>query len=186
MHSKATNPWETLDTAIVYDNKWIQVTHSNVLTPTGTKGIYGKVHFKNLAVGIVPLDEAYNTWLVGQYRYPLNQYSWEIPEGGCPLDTSPLESAKRELLEETGITASNWIKLLDIHTSNSVTDEFGHVFVATQLQFGAAMPEDTEALTLQKLPLTEAFEMVMRNEITDSLSIAALLKAFWWMKEGKI
>ncbi|MEL6720805.1 MAG: NUDIX hydrolase [Bacteroidota bacterium] len=180
------NPWQTLSTKIAYDNPWIQVTHREVINPSGGKGIYGQVHFKNVAIGIVPLDEEYNTWLVGQYRYTLEEYTWEIPEGGCPLGTSTLETAKRELLEETGIQAQQWTELLKMHTSNSVTDEYGYAFVAKELTFGEAMPEETEDLKLRKLPFEEAFAMVMQGEITDSLSIAALMKCKLWMQEGKI
>lgn len=182
--TKYKNPWKTLRVHQVYDNDWISVTHEEVLNPKGTPGIYGKVHFKNLAVGIVPLDEHYNTWLVGQYRYVLNDYSWEIPEGGCPLGTDPLLAAQRELQEETGITAQKWTKLLDIHTSNSVTDEFGHVFIAQSLSFGMATPEDTEDLQVKKLPITHAFDWVMQNKITDSLSIAAIMKTMWWIEKS--
>lgn len=180
------NPWTTLTNETKYDNPWIKVTHRDVLNPSGGKGIYGHVHFKNLAIGIVPLDEDLNTWLVGQYRYTLEQYSWEIPEGGCPHQESPLAAAQRELLEETGITATKWTPLLDIHTSNSVTDEYGKAYIAQELSFGAAMPEETEELEVKKLPLEKVFQMVMDNEITDSLSIAAILKAMWWVQEGKI
>lgn len=170
------NPWRTLSIQEVYDNPWIKVTHREVLTPAGTPGIYGVVHFKNIAIGIVPVDEEGNTWLVGQYRYTLNQYSWEIPEGGCPEGTDPLDTAKRELKEETGIEATHWENLLDFHTSNSVTDEYGIAYLATGLSYGAAEPEETEDLQVKKLPLQEAIDMVMRGEITDSLSVMALLK----------
>ncbi|MEM6723516.1 MAG: NUDIX hydrolase, partial [Bacteroidota bacterium] len=105
------NPWTKLSEALQYDNPWIRITEHQVLNPNGNPGIYGVVHFKNVAIGIVPLDEEYNTWLVGQYRYTLEQYSWEIPEGGGPLGTDPLKSAKRELLEETGITAKEWTNI---------------------------------------------------------------------------
>lgn len=180
------NPWTTLHIQKVYDNPWIELTHRDVLTPAGTPGIYGKIHFKNIAIGIVPLDKQYNTWLVGQYRYTLDAYSWEIPEGGCPRGTEPLDAAKRELIEETGIQAGKWTKLLDVHTSNSVTDEEGIAFVAQDLRFGDAQPEETEELMVKKISFQEAFEMVMRNEITDSISIAAILKVHWWIKEGKL
>jgi len=132
------NPWQTLSVEQVYDNPWIEVTHRKVRTPAQTDGIYGKVHFKNIAIGIVPRDADYNTWLVGQYRYTLDQYTWEIPEGGCPLGTSPLATAKRELQEETGLQAKKWTKLLELHTSNSVTDETGVAYVAQKLTFGEA------------------------------------------------
>lgn len=171
-----TNPWKTRKIEKIYDNPWISVTHREVLTPTGTEGIYGMVHFKNLAIGIVPLDEHYNTWLVGQYRYTLEKYSWEIPEGGCPLGSSPLAAAQRELKEETGISASNWEKILDFHTSNSVTNESGMSFLATNLHFGSPEPEETEQLTVKKLPFDKAFEMVLSGEITDFISIGSLFK----------
>ena len=157
--------------------------HREVINPSGGDGIYGVVHFKNTAVGIVPLDDAGNTWLVGQYRYTLERYSWEIPEGGCPLGTSLLASAQRELLEETGMTARNWTPLLEMHLSNSVTDEYGVVYLARNLQFGEAAPEPTEALRLRKLPLSEAVALVMRGDITDSLSIAALLKVHFLVEQ---
>ncbi|MCB0610511.1 MAG: NUDIX hydrolase [Lewinella sp.] len=170
------NPWQTVSIERIYDNPWIAVSHRDVINPSGNKGIYGVVHFKNLAIGIVPLDEQGNTWLVGQYRYTIDQYSWEIPEGGCPLGTDPLASAQRELLEETGITAGKWEKILDFHTSNSVTDEAGMVFLARELSFGPSQPEETEKLEVRKLPFSEAVKMVESGEITDSLSIMALLR----------
>ena len=170
------NPWRTISLDKIYDNPWISVTHRQVINPSGNPGIYGVVHFKNLAIGIVPLDDQGNTWLVGQYRYTIDQYSWEIPEGGCPLGTDPLESAKRELQEETGMTALEWTKILDFHTSNSVTDEAGMVFLARNLSFGDSAPEETEQLEVRKLPIREAIQMVENGEITDALSIMALLR----------
>src|ERR1041384_5055763 len=108
------NPWQILSSKEVYDNKWIAVTEYDVINPNGGKGIYGKVHFKNLAIGILPLDDQLNTWLVGQYRFTIDQYSWEMPEGGGEMDTDPLESAKRELLEETGLKAKKWTLLANL------------------------------------------------------------------------
>ena len=170
------NPWKTLSVQEVYDNRWIKVTHREVLTPAGTPGIYGVVHFKNVAIGIVPVDEEGYTWLVGQYRYTLDQYSWEIPEGGCPEGTDPLETAKRELKEETGMQAEHWEQIIDFHTSNSVTDEYGIAYLATGLSYGEAEPEETEELQVKKVPLQEAIDMVLRGEITDALSMMALMK----------
>lgn len=178
------NPWKTIRKNTVYENPWIAVTHREVLNPAGNEGIYGVVHFKNLAIGIIPLDEEGNTWLVGQYRYTLDQYSWEIPEGGCPVGTSPLATAQRELLEETGMSANSWEHILDFHLSNSVTDEAGMAYIARDLSFGDAQPEETEALQVKKLPFTEALNMIYRGEITDSLSIMALLRAKIWLEKG--
>src|SRR6478609_5648398 len=172
-----SSPWKTLSTREVYSNNWILLEEHQVINPSGGKGIYGKVHFKNKAIGVIPLDERGNTWLVGQHRYTLNAYSWEIPEGGCPMGTLPLDSAKRELQEETGITASRWQQIMTFHTSNSVTDEEGFIFLAEGLTFGENALEETEAdLIVKKLPFTEALEMVMNGEITDSISVAGILK----------
>lgn len=178
------NPWQTHKIEEPYKNSWIRITHREVTNPTGGPGIYGVVHFKNVAVGIVPLDAEGYTWLVGQYRYTLEQYSWEIPEGGAPHGSSPLESARRELLEETGITAQRWTPLLELHTSNSVTDEYGVAYIAQELTFGAAAPEETEDLRVRRLPFSEVLEMVLNGDITDALSMVAILKTNEWLRRG--
>jgi len=171
------NPWTTLSGEEKYENPWIKVTEYQVLNPSGGKGIYGKVHFKNKAIGIVPLDAEGYTWLVGQFRYTLDEFHWEIPEGGSPAHEDAEFSARRELQEETGLTAKKWTELLRIHTSNSVTDEVGFVFLAEDLTAGDHAREETEAdMKVRKLPLQEAVAMVMRGEITDSMSMTALLK----------
>lgn len=170
------NPWITISTEEKYDNPWINVTEHQVINPNGGKGIYGKVHFKNLAIGIIPLFENGDTILVGQYRYPLNTYSWEIPEGGGKIGVEPLDSAKRELIEETGLIAQSWSKLLDMHLSNSVSDEHAIIFIAEQLSQQDAEPEETEQLQLKRIHITEAINMVLSGEITDAMSVAALLK----------
>lgn len=170
------NPWTTLTEEVVYNNPWIKVTSHKVLNPNGGEGIYGKVHFKNIAIGVIPIFENGDTLLVGQYRYPLNAYSWEIPEGGGKLEVDPIDSAKRELIEETGLIASKWTKLLEMHLSNSVSDEFSIIYLAEDLTEGIAQPEETEQLQIKRLPVKEAIEMVLRGEITDSMSVAALLK----------
>jgi 8-oxo-dGTP pyrophosphatase MutT (NUDIX family) len=171
------NPWTTLSSETRYDNNWITVTEHQVLTPAQSEGIYGTVHFKHLAVGIVPVDTEGFTWLVGQYRYPLKAWSWEIPEGGGKLEVSPLETAKRELKEETGIEAAHWDPTLEMHLSNSVSDERAIIFLATGLTQGTPSPDETEVLTLRKVPLIDAIQMVERSEITDAMSVAGLLKA---------
>ncbi len=181
-----TNPWIITGERQVYDNNWIGLTEFDVINGSGGKGIYGKVHFKNLAIGIVALDEAYNTWLVGQHRFPLDAYSWEIPEGGGPLGQDPLDSAKRELLEETGMTASNWSEIQRMHLSNSVSDECAIIYVAKGLTMGTAAPEETEQLTLRKMPFKDAFNMVMKGEITDSMSVAGIMKTYILIQEGKV
>lgn len=171
------NPWKTLSKKPIYENPWIRVEEHQVITPAGKEGIYGKVHFKNRAMAIIPIDYEGYTWLVGQYRYTLDEYSWEIPMGGGPNDLDLLESAKRELKEETGLLANKWTELLKIHTSNSVTDEWGLIYLAEDLTLGETEFEETEQLLIKKLLFQEALEMVMSGQITDSISVAGLLKA---------
>lgn len=170
------NPWTFISSEKIYENPWIRLDEHQVITPGGNPGIYGLISFKNIAVGIVPIDAKGYTWLVGQYRYPLKKYSWEIVEGGGKLDTDPLESAKRELLEETGLVAESWEMLVNLNTSNSVTDEKSVVYIARNLSQRQAEPEDTEQLKIWRLPLQEAVNMALRGEIQDSISLVALLK----------
>ena len=171
------NPWSTLSSHEVYNNNWIQVEEHQIINPAGGKGIYGKIHFKNKAIGIVALDENNNTWLVGQWRYPLNQWSWEIPEGGGLLDNEVLDSAKRELKEETGMIANHWTMIQRVHLSNSVSDEEGFIFLAEEVTQGENDLEETEAdLKVWKLPFDDAVTMVLDGKITDSLSVMGILK----------
>jgi len=179
------NPWKILSTQKIYENPWIELTEYQVINPQGGNGVYGVVHFKHIAIGVIPLDEELNTWIVGQYRFPLNEYSWEIPEGGGKLEVPILESAKRELLEECGIIAQKWNCILKMHLSNSVSDEVGYVWVAQDLSFTKSQPEETELLEVQKIPFSELYERVMNGEITDSLSVAGVLKLQCLLKEGK-
>lgn len=180
------NPWTVMAEKMIYSNPWISLTEYDVINPSGGKGIYGKVHFKNLAIGILPLDDEGNTWLVGQYRFALGSYSWEIPEGGSPVGDDPLEGAKRELREETGLVAQNWQPLLSMHLSNSVSDEYAIVYLASGLTQEDAQPEETEQLVVRKLPFEEAYQMVESGEITDSISVAALVKLKLLLVEGKL
>jgi ADP-ribose pyrophosphatase len=171
------NPWKTLGSKLKYDNNWISVTEFDVINPSGNQGIYGKIHFKNTAIGIIPIDEEGFIWLVGQWRYPLELWSWEIPEGGGPLNVNPLESAKRELHEEAGLLAKEWKLIQRVHLSNSVSDEEGFIFLATGISETDIHREDTEAdMKIWRLPFRDAFQMVINSEITDSLTVTAILR----------
>ena len=179
------NPWKTLKKTIIYDNPWIRVEEHDVLNPTGNPGIYGAVRFKNQAVGVVPYEDGH-VWMVGQYRYVLDLYSWEIPEGGGPQGEDPLDTAKRELQEETGLMASHYKKLLELHLSNSVSDEWGIVYLATGLHQGEAEPEETEELHIRKMTVEELFEEVEAGRITDSLTVAAAYKLMLLKTMGRL
>lgn len=151
--------------------------HNDVTTPGGSPGIYGVVRFKNRAVGILPIDADDHTWLVGQYRYTLNEYSWEIPAGGSPMDEEPEDTAHRELLEETGLRAGRLTPLLSgVRLTNSVTDESAWCWVATELTMTEAEPEDTEDLQVRRLPVDDVIEMVMNGEINDAFTILSFLR----------
>lgn len=182
-HSRGN--WTINSSEIKYDNPWIKVTEHQVVNPSGSNGIYGEVHFKNIAIGIVALDNQDNIYMVNQFRFVLNQDSLEIPEGGGSLEIDPLVSAKRELKEETGLEASSWEKLMELHLSNSVSDEKAIIFLAKDLHQGEMELEETEDIVVSKLSLKEAYELVKENKITDAISVAAILKLYILQFENK-
>lgn len=175
-------PWKKLGSKIVYDNPWIRVEEHQVINPSGAESLYGKVCFKNRAVAILALDEARNLFLVGQHRYTLDEYAWELPMGGAPDNEDVLTAAKRELKEETGISASTWHEVMRLHTSNCITDELGLVYLARGLSHGEPQAEPTEDLTVRKLPLEDAVDWVLEGRITDAISAAGILR-LWAERE---
>jgi ADP-ribose diphosphatase len=180
------NPWSVLSSETVYENRWIQVSHREVLSPSGSPGIYGTVHFKNQATGVVPIDENGNVILVGQYRFPLDAYSWEIPEGGGPRDVPALQSAQRELREECGLAARHWQEILQADLSNSVTDERATAFLAWVLSEAPAQPDETEQLQVSRVPFWDAMDRVKRGEIRDAISVAALMRVALMALQGEL
>jgi 8-oxo-dGTP pyrophosphatase MutT (NUDIX family) len=174
MDETTTSPWQRLSRRKVYDNPWITVWHDDVIRPDGEPGIYGVVHYANQAVGVVPIDADDRIVLVGQYRYTIDSYSWEIPEGGAPWGEDPLEGARRELREETGYVAADWRELGRIHLSNSISDEIATLYVATGLTPGDARPDGTEDLRLRHVPFDEVVAMILDGRITDAMTVAAV------------
>ncbi|MDH4125714.1 MAG: NUDIX hydrolase [Gammaproteobacteria bacterium] len=168
--------WKKFSSRTVYENDWMAVREDHVRNPGGGENQYGYVHFKNIAVAILPLDNEDHTWLVGQSRYTLGEYSWELPMGGAPRDEAPVTAAQRELAEETGLRANDWQELMRLHTSNSITDEQAIVFVATDLAMGNTALEESEDISTRRLHIDTAIEMAARGEITDAISVAALLR----------
>ncbi len=180
------NPWIINNTTEIIDTPWINVKKHEVLNPAGKPGIYTVTHFKNYAIGILPIDSNGYTWIVGQYRLPINAYSWEIPEGGGLRHLAPLDSAKRELLEETGIIAKDWQMIQTMHLSNSATDEFAYLYIAQDLEFTQSEPEETEDLQIRKIHFNDLYQAVKEQIITDSLTVAAVIKAKLMILEGEL
>lgn len=179
-------PWTRRSVVHPYDNPWIRVEHHEVLTPKGSEGIYGVVHFKNLAIGIIPIDADGNTWLVGQYRYPHRTYTWEIPEGGGRLGVDPLVSARRELAEEVGLSARRWDLILEMDLSNSVTDEQCLIYLARELEPCQSQPDETEELAIRRISFDELHRGVLAGEYRDSLTVAGVLKLKCLMERGLV
>ena len=170
------NPWQRRGSKLIYSNPWITVREDDVITPGGAPGIYGVVETR-LAVGIVALTDDNQIYLVGQYRYPVDEYSWEIPEGGSEVDEDPMETAKRELREETGVEAERWEPLGgEILLSNCFSNERGYLYLARGLREGISAPDHTEELQVKKIPFAECLAMVDRGEIKDSLPVIAVLR----------
>jgi len=174
MDDETKSPLTRIATRPIYQNPWIEVVEDRVVKPNGSEGIYGRVLYRKLSVGIIPISRGGDTWLVGQYRYPIERFSWEIPMGGGPRD-APLETARRELREETGLTADRMDELMRVYPSASITDELAVLFLARDLTEGETDYDDTEELTLRRLPLTDVFAMVMAGEIIDAISMTGLL-----------
>jgi 8-oxo-dGTP pyrophosphatase MutT (NUDIX family) len=170
------SPWTTHEHRVMYDNPWIRVTESRVTHPSGDPGIYGVVDMKHIATGVVVLDGDH-TWLVGQWRYPLGQYSWEIPQGGAPHGEDAQTAAQRELREETGLEAAQWSHLGTVHLSNSVTNERGELYLAQDIRrAGRPEPEASEDLQAKRVPFQQALSMVDKGEITDAMTVLGLLR----------
>jgi 8-oxo-dGTP pyrophosphatase MutT (NUDIX family) len=167
-------PWLRRSRRIAYENPWMTVFHDEVDHPDGTEGIYGVVHFANLAVGVVAIDAADNVALVGQWRYTFDEESWEIPEGGVPPTESPEAGARRELREETGIRAATWREIARYRLSNSVTDEAAVLYLATDVEIGTAAPDPSEELTVRWVPFDEVLRMTFDGRITDALTVLGI------------
>jgi 8-oxo-dGTP pyrophosphatase MutT (NUDIX family) len=171
-----SNPWRTLSSREIYENNWIGLREDRVIRPDGEPGIYGVVHFRHIAVGVLAVEEDDSIYLVGQYRYALERYSWEIPEGGCAETEEPLSAAQRELEEETGLHAEEWKRLGEAHLSNSITDEIAVWYLAVGLRQGKQRLEGTEKLKVRRVPFSKALEMVLAGEITDAISMLAIMQ----------
>lgn len=179
-------PWSVTSQKAVYDNPWISLTEYQTVAPTGRPALYGKVAFKNRAIGVVPLHVDGTVTLVGQHRFPHANYSWELPEGGAPLDEDPLDGAKRELAEEVGLLAGDWRQILTMELSNSITDEFCHGFLAMDLTPTATAPDETEDLAIARVPFGQALDAAVSGHMPDSLTVALLLRVHHMAVKGEL
>ena len=169
-----SGPWRRRTRRVAYENPWITLDHDEVDRPDGSPGIYGVVQFANHAAGAVVLDDDDRIVLVGQHRYTLDAWSWEIPEGGVPAGETPLEGIQRELREETGVEATDWREIGRLHLSNSITDEAATLFAARAIRLGPAEPDPSEQLGTRWVPFEEALAMTLDGRITDAMSVAAI------------
>ena len=185
-HPIKRGPWTVRATRVVYDNPWITVREHDVTRPDGAPGLYGVVSPKNLAIGVLPIFANGDVMLVGQHRFPTDAWSWELPEGGGPAHEDPLETARRELAEETGLTASHWREFLRFDVSNCVTDERAIAFLAWDLEQGEARPDGDEAITTARAPFHEALERAMTGDIADGFTLAMLAKADYMARTGAL
>jgi len=179
-------PWSVTSEKQVYDNPWITLTEYQTIAPTGRPALYGKLAFKNRAIGVVPLHADGTVTLVGQNRFPHANYSWELPEGGAPLDEDPLDGAKRELAEEVGLVAGDWRAILTMELSNSITDEFCHGFLAMDLTPTATAPDETEDLAMVRVPFAQALDAAVSGQMPDSLTVALLLRVHHMAVKGEL
>jgi 8-oxo-dGDP phosphatase len=181
-------PWRRLSERVAYENPWIRVSEHQAVAPTGRPAVYGVVSFKNLAIAVLPLHDDGTITLVGQHRFALTGYSWEIPEGGSPVADDPLAAARRELAEETGLQAAEWREVLRAQLSNSVTDERAIGYLALGLSEAAEEHEadDTESIAIERVPFREALEAALAGHLEDVLTVAMLLRAYHMAQEGSL
>jgi 8-oxo-dGTP pyrophosphatase MutT (NUDIX family) len=181
-------PWKPGPERVAFESGWITVTDQIAIAPTGRPSPYGLVRFKNLAVAVLPIHDDGTVVLVGQHRFPFGEYSWELPEGGAPLAEDPLEGAKRELAEETGLVAADWREIMRTQLSNSVTDERMIGYLATGLSQGEALHEadETEAIAMVRAPFREALEAAVAGHLPDMLTVAMLLRGYHMATQGSL
>ena len=180
------NPWRVKSVATAFENPWFRVEEHDVVHPGGADGVYGVVRMRRVAVGVLPIDAEGMVHLVGQWRFPLGRYSWEMPEGGADPGEAAIDCARRELAEETGLRAGRLESILELDLSNSVSDERAVMFLATDLQEGEAAPEPTEVLRRRRAPFRDVLDRAVGGKIRDSMTVAALLRAYHMAITGQL
>lgn len=173
---KINGPWKIIDTILKYKNPWIEVREDQVIRPDGKPGIFGVVNMK-AGISVLPIDEEGFVYLTKEFHYAIEKDSIETVSGGIDDNEKPLDTAKRELLEELGIEAEEWIDLGLVNPFTTVIKSPANIFIAKKLKFKGANPEGTEIIGTIKVKLEQAVDMVMRSEITHGQSCILILKA---------
>jgi 8-oxo-dGTP pyrophosphatase MutT (NUDIX family) len=179
-------PWTAGPGRLLYDTRWIKLIEYDAVAPTGRTTTYGVVRFQNLAAGVVPLHEDGTVTLVGQQRFALRNYEWEIPEGGVPFDEDPLVGAKRELREEVGLEAKEWREILRLQLSNSITDERAVCFLARDFTPVPIDPDETEILDIVRVPFRDLLAEIAAGRIQDVMTVAATLRVHHMAASGEL
>ena len=180
------NPWIVKGVAHAFENDWFRIDEHDVIRPDGAKGYYGVIRVRRLAVGVLPIDAGGCVHLVGQWRFPLARYSWEMPEGGAEPGEDARACAERELAEETGLRAREWVQVLEMDLSNSLTDEQAVIFIATDLSPGESDPDPTEVLKRRQARFLDVLERVADGRIRDTMTVAAMLRAHHMAVTGQL
>jgi ADP-ribose pyrophosphatase len=181
-----SDPWIVKSMTRAFENDWFCVDAHDVLRPDGKSGHYGVIRIRRLAVGVLPIEADGRVHLVGQWRFPLGRYSWEMPEGGAQPGEDAQLCAERELSEETGLSAGSLVKVLEMDLSNSLTDERAVIFLATDLRHGQAQPEATEVLRRRHAHFMDIVARVADGRIRDALTVAAVLRAHHMAVTGQL
>jgi ADP-ribose pyrophosphatase len=180
------DPWTVKSVARDFENDWLAVDVHQVVHPGGREGTYGVVRVRRLAIGVLPVEPDGRVYMVGQWRFPLKRYSWEMPEGGAEPGEDAQACARRELLEETGFTAGKLERILALDLSNSLTDERAILFLATDLTPGDARPEDTEVLKRRSAHFLDVLNRAADGRIRDAMTVAAVLRAHHMAVTGQL
>lgn len=179
-------PWKDHGHSVFFESPWMKLTRHEATAPTGVRADYMVMRPQNMSVGVLPLHDDGTVTLVGQQRFALANWSWEMPEGGAPFDEDPLEGARRELAEEAGLAAAQWRQALKAEMSNSITDERALAWVAWDLTPAPLAPDPTEVIRAARVPFGDLLREIGRGAVRDMFTVATTLRAYHMAREGEL